>query len=41
MNGDAIKAVVLLRVSTGSAFYYKFIQNVKLLEKNLHLRNMQ
>lgn len=41
MNVDAIKAVVLLRVNVGSAFHYKLIQNVKLLEKILHLRNMQ
>lgn len=41
MNVDATKAVVLLRVHIGSAFHNKFIQNIKLLEKILHLRNMQ
>lgn len=41
MNVDAIEAVVLLRVNIGSAFHYKLIQNIKLLEKILHLRNMQ
>lgn len=41
MNVDAIKSVVLLGVNIGSAFHYKLIQNSELLEKILHLRNMQ
>lgn len=41
LNGDAIKAVVLLGVNIGSAFHYKLIQNIKLLEKILHLSNMK
>lgn len=41
MNIDATKGVVLLIFNTGSEFHYKLIQNIKLLEKILHLRNMQ
>lgn len=37
MNVGAIKAVVLLRSHTGSAFHNKLIQNIELLEKDTPL----